>query len=137
MKNNKYLKCCICFSCLYVVQFVIFPVLLPNYYPTSNNAVAIFAATALLASMMAIKFITDQWKHFLVADLLYGVLICCFNWRGMYGIGRIGMNLDGLQSRMSFKAMILTSILIVFLYLSIQMLMILLRKIIKYVFKFS
>lgn len=130
MESKNCLKCCICFLILYMVQFVVFPCLIPNYYPSSNNAVFLFAITALLSNIIIIGFITEKKGVLVISDFFYGVCICCFNRKGMYGIGRIGMNLDGLQSRVSFKAMVFSSLIIVLLFWIVQLLMLLLKRII-------
>ncbi len=63
-----------------------------------------------------------------MADLLYGCLICIFNDRGMYGIGRIGMNLDGLQTRVSFKVTLWTSFAIVLFFYVIQVILVFIKR---------
>ena len=123
----NYLKCGISFCVLYIIQFLIFPLLMPKYYPGSNNARFLFFVTAAAASILLIVFLTDKLSCLFAGDLIYGILICCFNKKGMYGIGRAGMNLDGMQSHMSLNLLIVTSILIVIFYFLIQCLFVLLK----------
>lgn len=113
MGKSILVKCSVCFVGLYVIQFLVIPMLFPNYFPRSNNATAIFLITSVLASAVAILFITNQLRYLFVADLLYGCLICVFNSTGKYGIGRVGINLDGLQTRMSIQMTLVTSVVIV------------------------
>lgn len=109
---------------LYVIQFLVIPMLLPNYFPRSNNAIVIFLITSLVASVAAVVFITSRLKDLWIADLLYGCIICVFNGNGKYGIGRVGINLDGLQSRMSFQMALLSSVMIVIGFFVIQVIIV-------------
>lgn len=113
MEKSTFAKCIVCFVGLYIIQFLVIPMLLPDYFPRSNNATVIFLITSVIASTVAVAFISNRLRYLFIADLVYGCLICIFNSTGKYGIGRVGINLDGLQSRMSFQKTVITSIVIV------------------------
>lgn len=128
MEKSTLIKCIVCFVGLYVIQFLGIPMLFPNYFPRSNNATVIFLVTSIIASVAAVVWISNRLRYLFMADLVYGCLICIFNSTGKYGIGRVGISLDGLQSRMSFQMTFLTSIVIVLGFVIVQAVLIRLKR---------
>lgn len=128
MEKNILIKCIACFLGLYIIQFLVIPMLFPNYFPRSNNATVIFLVTSIIGSVVAITFITSRLKDLWKADLFYGCMLCLFNGNGKYGIGRVGLNLDGLQSRMSFQMALLSSIVIVIGFFIMQAIIVRVKK---------
>lgn len=121
MEKRRLINCIAYFTGLYLVQFVLIPKLFPKYFPESSNALAIYLVISIFACIAAVFCITSQMKYLFISDLWYAGMIVLFNTKGFYGIGRIGVGLDGLQTRISFAVMLITSLLIVVLLLVVQL----------------
>ncbi|MEE1504353.1 MAG: hypothetical protein UGF89_08950 [Acutalibacteraceae bacterium] len=95
---KKYVKPIIFIIVLYVIHFIVSPLVFSDYFPSSNEASLIFIIPALLILVFAIYMVNDRILCWLTADLLYFILIMIYSANGAYGIGMRGMNLDGMHS---------------------------------------
>lgn len=86
---------------LYVIQFVLFPRITPQYYPKSNEASAIFVISCGTILALGTLAINAKIKHWIPADLIYIMLVLLYSGHGAYGFGMSGITLDGLQSTYS------------------------------------
>ncbi len=135
-KNTHYVKTlvtivknCIVMFGIYVVQFILFPTLIPIYYPRSTESTFIFVITVIIGSILGICFISGKIKFWLIPDFLYGLLILIYSGKGLYGFGLYGITLDGLQPKYDYLyALISVVILIVFLFI-VQIIIVVLKNI--------
>lgn len=111
----------------YLLQFILSPCLLPQYYPQSNEATIILFSTLVLFSLHAVIVFGERILSLLIADFLYGVMVCLYNGSGLYGIGMKGVQLGGSYPNYSFNTVIITVIILVIALLIVQALFCLLR----------
>lgn len=108
---------------VYAIQFLLFPILFPQYYPTSNESTIILIAPLILFSVLFNVVITDIRKSdWIIVDMTYGTMIILYNGTGLYGIGMRGISLDGLSPNYSPKLLFLTVLMLVIVLLSFQVL---------------
>ncbi len=120
---------------VYAVQFILFPILLPDYYPRSDKASFIFFAAFIIGFIFGICFVSGKIKHWLIPDFLYGLLIFICSGRGLYGIGLYGVTLDGLQPTYDrLFALVSVAISLPFLFI-IQMIIVFLKNILIKIFQ--
>lgn len=98
MKVKKMIQMIALFVITYVVQFIIVPRILPDYFPKSNEATGLFWGVMIAAVVIGICFVTDKAAYWMISDLLYFLLIWINPADGAYGIGMNGITLDGTQS---------------------------------------
>ncbi len=82
---------------VYLIQFVLMPLLFPNYYPRSNESVVILLATLLTGFILGVFLGSRKIKFWILPDILYGLMIMVYSGSGLYGIGLRGISLDGAQ----------------------------------------
>ncbi len=117
-------------SVIYVLQFLVFPKCLPQYYPVSNEAWAIFIIPLLVFSVLANALIDVNVIRWILVDIIYCIMVIIYNGSGLYGIGKRGVAIDGMVSFYSFELAVITIFLITLGVFVFQVLirMVLLRK---------
>lgn len=80
---------------LWLLQFYLFPVLAPQFYPQTNEATLLLVLPPLIISIMGSWFFETMPSQWLPADILYAVLMAISNQEGLYGIGLRGALLAG------------------------------------------
>lgn len=95
MKNHTAPKIILIVLVMFILQFFAAPALFARYFPSSNEAGGIFLSTIILFSLLEMLLVSDKIPHWLLGDLLYFLLMMLFNC-GAYGIGWVGMPLDGI-----------------------------------------
>lgn len=98
---------------LYLCLFVLLPAVLPNIYPVSNEATVLFLCLNVFEAVIAAVFYTDRLLRLLAGNIVYGVLILLYNANGAYGIGKVGMSLDGMNPIYSLGAAVTAVLLII------------------------
>ena len=126
----NYIKSVLMNVAVYVLQFVVMPVLVPKYFPQSNEAYLFFGITVVVASVLSVFILKLKIHHLLVADIVYILLIIIYSSNGAYGIGMNGINLDGLQAGFSRSYVLVGSIVATIILLFMQLVAIILEKII-------
>lgn len=108
---------------LYVVQFIVIPMIFPQYYPRSNNAYCIYMITFCIICICGIFITNKKIINWLMADAFYVILIIMYSNNGAYGIGLKGISLDGLQSSFS-QSVLYIDVCILFVVLFVLQLLI-------------
>jgi hypothetical protein len=83
---------------IYAVQFRAAPLLFPQYFPSSNEAFGIQAISTAIITLIAVNFSKPKAFHWIFGALLYAALILIYMPPGAYGIGMVGITLDGSQA---------------------------------------
>lgn len=90
-RRNPVFSLAVLMIVVYLVQFVVFPSLLPNYFPTSNEASWMHRGTLLVAILGGGIWISANLKYWVLADIIYLWLPCLYSANGAYGV-RISLN---------------------------------------------
>lgn len=85
--QKSIIKFIILMMCLYVVQFLAIPNIVPTYFSESNEATAIFWITQAFVIIIGFFTITAKFKNYLIADLIYTALPIIYSANGAYGVG--------------------------------------------------
>ena len=113
---------------IYVLQFLLFPILFPNFSSGTNEASALFIVP-LVAFFVFVNVLSDvnivRWA---IADIIYCILIVIYNGQGLYGIGVKGIALDGNVPKYSFEDAVMSSIVIALAMFVFQTLVLLVKK---------
>lgn len=125
----NYIKSVLMNVAVYLLQFVVVPVLVPKYFPKSNEAYLFFGITVVVASAFSVFVLKYKIRHLLVADIVYILLIIIYSSNGAYGIGMNGISLDGLQAEFSRSYVLLGSIVATIILLFTQVAATILAKI--------
>mgnify|MGYP001083457063 CR=1 FL=1 len=123
MKKDILFKIVIAVVVLYLIQFVIAPRIWPQYYPSSNEATGILFGLITVCSFLEIVFISSKMQYLFLGDMLYVVLMLLYTNHGAYGIGMVGIGLDGNTVRYEYSASFLFLAVILAVTLCIQFLL--------------
>ena len=85
--QKSIIKFTILMMCLYVVQCLAIPNIVPIYFSESNEATAIFWITQAFVVIIGFLTITTKFKNYLIADLIYTALPIIYSANGAYGVG--------------------------------------------------
>jgi hypothetical protein len=105
--NKKLRWCLLSVTLIYGVQFLALPACFDQFYPQSNEATAVLLVPLLVMTVIGVLCFDVRIKTWLVSDALYGVLMCAYHGRGLYGIGLRGVMLDGMHPIYSFPMAIM------------------------------
>ncbi|HHV29335.1 hypothetical protein [Acetivibrio mesophilus] len=83
---------------LYVLQFLIIPLIYDNVIGRGNEAIAVLCITTVLITAAGMIVFSDKLRFWLLGALVYALLITLYSPEGAYGIGISGIDLDGLHS---------------------------------------
>lgn len=118
--KNKLLIIALSDVFLYAIQFLITPLICENVIGRGNEAIAtLFISTALI-TLIAMLIFSDKMRLWLIGIVLYATLIVCYSPMGAYGIGIVGLDIDGLQSYYDASERYLTIAIVVALVAFIQ-----------------
>ncbi len=98
MKKHTALKIASIVLVMFALQFFAAPAIFPRYFPSSNESAGIFLSTITAFSLLEMLWISDRLLHWLSGDVLYFLLMLFLN-HGAYGIGWVGVPLDGIVPR--------------------------------------
>lgn len=122
MSKHKCVSMLILIVLTYLVQFVWFPRCFPKYYPRSNEAWALFFVPLIVLAVIGSVVVRANVKTWLIADVLYWIMLLIYHGKGHYGIGLRGITLDGLQPKYSWELAMITISIIVVLLVGFQLL---------------
>jgi len=120
---------------LYMIQFLIAPALFPEFYPQSNEAIIMFLSLMLFVEIIGMFIISDHLVHWLLGDLIYMMLMIIYHAEGAYGIGMVGMSLDGIQLRYNKVAALSTIPFILLILVMTQIIAKAIKKIVHWIKK--
>lgn len=86
-------------AALYSLLFLLLPLLLPHWFPQSNEATAVLLILTALFSTAGVLLLDLKLWHWLCADMLLGLWIAIYDGEGLYGFGLRGVLLDGAIPR--------------------------------------
>ena len=86
MRTKQILILTLLTSALYLLQFLVFPKLLPNYYARSSEATAIFVLTFLLCIGLGVGLVSDRIVEWIIPDAVYLILTRCYSANRAYGV---------------------------------------------------
>lgn len=89
--KKEIIQTILAFMVAYLLQFIVFPPILPNYYPSSNNAMVIFFACHICLCIVLELVITKKFRYWLVGSFVYMLLMVVYHGDGLYGIGLAGI----------------------------------------------
>lgn len=116
---------------IYLLQFLLLPSLLPQYYPTSNEATFIFIVPLVIFSIIAPCYYDLKFIEWLLIDSFYTCLILFYHGKGIYGLGMRGISLDGSTLQFSMQLLVISLCIIVFILFFIQIITKWLKRMIK------
>ncbi len=119
MNIKELVKVMGCIITLYVICFLILPIIYTNFYPVSNEAYIIFFVVNSIFFIISMIFFTNKIKYYIIADIIYMLLITIYS-GGSYGIGISGIELDGLHSTVQTSGDFLGATIAIVLVLVIQ-----------------
>ena len=117
----------ICITVLiYLLQFVVFPFLLPDCYPNNNESTLIMFVTFFVGFILGFCLITKKIRYWILPDIFYCLMVLLYSGKGLYGVGMRGISLDGaspyydfsfalIWAAMAFVMILLIQLIIVFL----------------------
>ncbi len=108
---------------LYLFQFLILPYLLPQFYPTSNEATTILLLPLIIFSLIAPYYYDLKTIEWFLLDVFYAILIILYHGNGIYGLGMRGISLDGSSLQFSMQLLIISLCIITVILFMIQIIM--------------
>lgn len=90
MENMKNIKSCVKVALLmlflYTLHFLLFPLLFPNYFRTSNEATVLFFVSFAFIVVFGIIKVSDKIKDWLLGDLLYALCLPIYTANDAYNV---------------------------------------------------
>ena len=106
---------------IYVLQFLILPKCLPQYYPVTNEAWCILIVPLIVISLITNILTNVKIVGWAIIDLVYCIMVFVYNGKGFYGIGMRGVSLDGMSPIYSQELVIITALIIALALFAFQM----------------
>ena len=120
--------------CIYLVQFLLLPRMVPRYYPQTNEAAAILLIPLLLLTVAGV-LLGLRIRGWVLVDGTYALAVMLYNGPGLYGIGLRGVRLDGMVPVYDVQlALLMVGILVVTMAL-LQLLLSGLSRLLRRLFK--
>ena len=100
MSNNnnipipKVVQMACMFWVIYLIQFILMPMIFSAYYPRSNEATFIFLIPIGIVALLGVCYVKANLWQCVLADLCYALCMCIYHGEGFYGIGLRGIALD-------------------------------------------
>lgn len=116
------------YALLYVFMYLLLPRIFPPLYLAGNESLFVFLSLTTVCVLMAMLAYSDKIIHHLLGLGLYGLLMFIYTEPGAYGIGMVGMNLDGMSRFYDVSARYLYILIWLVITLIIQVLVWLLVK---------
>lgn len=89
--KKEILQTILAFVVMYLLQFIVFPLILPNYYPSSNNALVIYFLCNICLCFVLELVITKKFGYWLLGSFVYMLLMIAYHGKGLYEIGLVGI----------------------------------------------
>jgi hypothetical protein len=83
---------------LYVTQFLITPCIYDKVIGRGNEGTAVLIISTTIVTVIGMLLIADRFYFWLISIIPYSMLIILYCPSGAYGIGIVGLDLDGLES---------------------------------------
>ncbi len=131
MKKNISIKIIIIMVLLYIIDFVLVPLI----YPCWVNAEIILFPSLLIAFFVGMIMISNKLRYWFLGDILYIILVYIYHGRGLYGIGMVGMNLDGAHASYRKDAVPFGIAILAIIVIIVQLVVWFIIKICKYILK--
>ena len=119
----------------YLLQFVIAPTLFPIYYPSTNESTAILFGSISVGALLGMIFLSDKYRYWLLCDIPYFLLMILYSHNGAYGIGVVGIPIDGNQVYYDRGVAIFLVLYIAVLTFLIQLIVWIIVKLLKWIAK--
>jgi hypothetical protein len=116
---------------LYAIQFILLPQIYDNIIGRGNESIAILCITTVAVTAAVAILFADKIRGWLFGLIIYAVLIALYSPKGAYGIGIIGLDLDGLQSHYDSSERLFGIGVVVLIVLMVQLLTLCLIKLSK------
>ena len=87
-KLSILLKIAISFIIIYIIQFLLFPLILPNYSYGDNSGTTLFISINILV-VLGMIYISNDLKYWFLSNFIYLFLIWIYPAQGAYTIGEI------------------------------------------------
>jgi hypothetical protein len=97
-KVKKSLKIIIMDAFLYVVQFILIPGGYANVFGHNNEGTIVLFITTVLHMLIGLISLSYVFRYWLISYIFYVALIILYTPPGIYGIGLVGLSLDGMNS---------------------------------------
>ncbi|AEV69935.1 hypothetical protein [Acetivibrio clariflavus] len=106
---------------LYVLQFLIIPLLYSKVFGRRNEATAVLCITTVIITLIAMIAFSDKMRFWLLGLVFYTALIFLYSPGDAYGIGLLGIDLDGSHSYYDPSARYIGITVVVILVLLMQL----------------
>lgn len=104
------------FIVLYLLQFIMFPALFDNYFPRTNECFLLLYVSIVLHCVVGHFMLEKKLTSWMIGMVIYSLLVVIYHGRGLYGIGSVGVSLDGTYPRYDFGFALIISGIIFFLF---------------------
>ena len=127
MRHIKFYLLFLGTAALYSLLFLLLPLLLPHWFPQSNEATAVLLILTALFSTAGVLLLDLKLWHWLCADMLLGLWIAIYDGEGLYGFGLRGVLLDGAIPRYNKTLALIMILGLLLLMIALQGLSLLLK----------
>lgn len=131
IRKHKLLSFIVVIAVIYVIQFFLFPNYFPQYYPRSNEAWSVLFIPLIILVIVGNVIFDISIGVWTIVDVIYGIMLCIYHGRGLYGIGMEGITLDGNYPTYSFELAAITILIFVLFLFTFQFIIRILCLIIK------
>jgi len=107
---------------LYVLQFLIIPLLYSKVFGRRNEATAVLCITTVIITLIAMIAFSDKMRFWLLGLIFYTTLIFLYAPEGAYGVGLRGLDLDGMHSYYDYSTRYIGIAIVVIWVLILQLL---------------
>lgn len=109
------------YAVLYMFMFLLVPRLCPLVYHSGNERLFIFVSLTIVYILMAMLAYSDRLLDHLLGLILYACLMLIYTEPGAYGIGMVGLNLDGMSQFFEYSGRYFHILIWLFLTLVLQL----------------
>ena len=104
---------------LYILHFVIMPIVFPAQYPTGSMVGIVLLVTLFIWTIVAHYGLKCSMLMWLGAELIYALATLMYNGKGNYGIGVVSIGVNGKNDTVynTKFALIMVGMLVVFMFL--------------------
>ncbi|RRD94584.1 hypothetical protein EII17_07310 [Clostridiales bacterium COT073_COT-073] len=130
--KKQLISAILCDIGLYLLQFLLIPAISFKLVTGDHEMIVVLCLTTIIVTMVGVIFFTDRLRHWLLALIIYVLLIFLYSPLYAYDIGVINLTLDGLTARYDPGFRYFGILLIAFLVLFLQSAICLIAKLIRY-----
>ena len=103
---------------LYILHFVIMPLIFSNEYPTGSMVGIVLLATLLVWCVISHYCLKCGVLMWILAEVIYALAVLAYNGRGFYGIGVVEIASNGKDTVYNTRfALVMVGLLVVFMFL--------------------